>query len=114
MGMAAEEENYRSKRQSCLKAFRLARHHPQRRTHRDTGEECPDGDGLVNLFRNRSRYLFRCGKCKRSNLNGLPMRLLIDLEARGYSLKQAGRESEGAQRAFNLTQIIYKFEHYRR
>jgi len=66
--------------------------HPQRRACRDTGEECPDcdGTGLISLFRKGSRYLFRCGRCKRSNLNGVPARLLIDLEARGYSLTQAG------------------------
>ena len=67
--------------------------HPQRRTHRNTGEPCPDcdGDGLISLFRKRSLYVFRCGRCKRSNLNGVPMRLLIDLEARGYSLTRQAR-----------------------
>ncbi len=72
--------------------------HPQRRTHRNTGEPCPDcGDtGLISLFRKGSRYLFRCGRCKRSNLNGVPMAYLADLEARGYSPTQAGREGRQA------------------
>jgi hypothetical protein len=66
--------------------------HPQRRARRTDEAECPDcdGDGLISLFRNRSRYLFRCGKCKRSNLNSVPVAYLADLEARGYSLTQAG------------------------
>lgn len=72
--------------------------HPQRRTNRNAGEECPDcdGAGLISLFRNGSRYLFRCGRCKGSNLNGVPVRLLIDLEAHGYSLTRPGREGRQA------------------
>jgi len=67
--------------------------HPQRRTNRNTGEECPDCDGygLISVLRKGSRYLFRCGRCKQSNLNGVPVRLLIDLEARGYLLTKQGR-----------------------
>jgi hypothetical protein len=72
--------------------------HPQRRTSRNTGEECLDCDehGLLSLFRKGSRYLFRCGKCKRSNLNGVPVAYLADLEARGYSLTRLGREGRQA------------------
>jgi len=72
--------------------------HPQRRTSRSIGAECPDcdGDGLISLFRKGRSYLFRCGRCKRSNLNGVPMRLLIDLEARGYSLTSQGQEGRQA------------------
>jgi len=72
--------------------------HPQRRTSRSIEQECPDcdGDGLISLFRKGRSYLFRCGRCKRSNLNGVPMRLLIDLEARGYSLIRPGREGRQA------------------
>jgi hypothetical protein len=72
--------------------------HPQRRAHKDTGEECPDcdGDGLISLFRKRSRYVFRCGRCKRSNLKGVPVAYLADLEARGYSLTKQGREGRQA------------------
>ncbi|MCX5819844.1 MAG: hypothetical protein NT047_08040 [Deltaproteobacteria bacterium] len=68
--------------------------HPHRRTHRLTEEECPDCDGygLISLFRMGSLYLFRCGRCKRSNLNGVPVAFLADLEARGYSLTRPGRE----------------------
>jgi len=74
--------------------------HPQRRTYRDTEEMCPDcdGHGLISLFRKGSRYLFRCGRCKRSNLNGVPVWFLADLEARGYSLTRtarAGRQAHG-------------------
>jgi hypothetical protein len=74
--------------------------HPHRRTHRDTGEECPDcdGHGLISLFRKRSLYLFRCGRCKQSNLNGVPVGFLADLEARGYSLTKplrAGGQAHG-------------------
>ncbi len=67
--------------------------HPQRRTNRNPGEECPDcdGDGLISLFRKGRRYLFRCGRCKRSNLNGVPLAYLADLEVRGYSLTKQGR-----------------------
>jgi hypothetical protein len=67
--------------------------HPHRRTNRNAGEECPDcdGHGLISLFRKGCRYLFRCGRCKRSNLNGVPVAFLANLEARGYSLtKSAG------------------------
>ena len=72
--------------------------HPQRRTYRNTGEECPDcdGHGLISLYRSGSRYLFRCGRCKRSNLNGVPVRLLIDLEVHGYSMTRPGREGRQA------------------
>ena len=74
--------------------------HPQRRSHRKSEEECPDcdGDGLISLFRKGSSYLFRCGKCKRSNLNGVPMAYFADLEARGYSLtrpKRKGKQTYG-------------------
>ncbi|MDA8126600.1 MAG: hypothetical protein M0009_15610 [Deltaproteobacteria bacterium] len=67
--------------------------HPQRRSHRKTEEPCLDCDdtGLISLFRKGSSYLFRCGKCKRSNLNGVPMAYLADLEARGYSLTRQAR-----------------------
>lgn len=67
--------------------------HPHRRTRRDAGADCPDCDetGLISLYREGSRYLFRCSRCKRSNLNGVPVGLLIDLEAHGYSLTRAGR-----------------------
>ena len=73
--------------------------HPQRRAHRTAGEECPDcdGDGLISLFRKGSRYLFRCGRCKRSNLNGVPVAYLADLEARGYSLTRTFREGRQAR-----------------
>jgi hypothetical protein len=68
--------------------------HPHRRTHRLTEEECPDCDGLglISIFRQGSRYLFRCGRCRRSNLNGVPVAFLADLEAHGYSLTRPGRE----------------------
>jgi hypothetical protein len=68
--------------------------HPQRRVSKDAGGECPDcdGAGLISLFRKGSRYLFRCGRCQRSNLNGVPVAYLADLEARGYSLTGTGRE----------------------
>ena len=71
--------------------------HPQRRTSRKTEEPCQDCDdtGLISLFRNRSRYVFRCGRCKRSNLNGVPVGFLADLEARGYSLTMLGRQAHG-------------------
>ncbi len=74
--------------------------HPQRRTSRNAEEECPDcdSDGLISLFREGRSYLFRCGKCKRSNLNGVPVAYLADLEARGYSLTRtakAGRQAHG-------------------
>lgn len=67
--------------------------HPRRRARGTGGEDCPDcdGHGLISLFRKGSRYLFRCGRCKRSNLNGVPAAFLADLEAHGYSLtKGAG------------------------
>jgi hypothetical protein len=72
--------------------------HPQRRMHRNTGEPCPDCDdtGLISLFRKRSLYVFRCGRCKRSNLNGVPVAYLADLEARGYSLTRQGQEGRQA------------------
>ena len=71
--------------------------HPQRRARRTVEEACPDcdGDGLISLFRKGSSYLFRCGRCKRSNLNGVPVAYIADLEARGYSLTRAGRQAHG-------------------
>ena len=74
--------------------------HPQRRSHRKAEEPCLDCDdtGLISLFREGRSYLFRCGKCKRSNLNGVPVAYLADLEARGYSLTRtarAGRQAHG-------------------
>lgn len=71
--------------------------HPQRKAHRPAEEECPDCDdhGVISLFRKGSRYLFRCGRCKRSNLNGVPVAYLADLEARGYSLTRMGRQTRG-------------------
>ncbi len=72
--------------------------HPQRRTSRNVAEACPDcdGDGLLSLFRKGSSYVFRCGRCKRSNLNGVPVAYLADLEARGYSLTRTAREGRQA------------------
>ncbi len=72
--------------------------HPQRRTNRNAEEECQDcdGHGLISLFRNGSRYLFRCGRCKRSNMNGVPVGFLADLEVHGYSLTKPGREGRQA------------------
>lgn len=72
--------------------------HPQRRTSRKTEEPCSDCDdtGLISIFRKRSLYVFRCGRCKRSNLNGVPVAYLADLEARGYSMTRAGREGRQA------------------
>ena len=71
--------------------------HPRQRICRNTGAECPDcdGDGLISLFRKGSSYLFRCGRCKRSNLNGVPIAFLADLEARGYSLTRERRQAHG-------------------
>ena len=71
--------------------------HPQRRTSRKTEEPCLDCDdtGLISLFLKGSSYLFRCGRCKRSNLNGVPVAYLADLEARGYSLTRTGRQAHG-------------------
>lgn len=71
--------------------------HPQRRTSRKTEERCLDCDdtGLISLFRKGSSYLFRCGQCKRSNLNGVPVAYLADLEARGYSLTRTRRQARG-------------------
>ena len=67
--------------------------HPDRRTRGNTETDCPDCDetGLISLYREGSRYLFRCRRCKRSNLNGVPAAFLVDLEAHGYSLTKAGR-----------------------
>ena len=72
--------------------------HPQRRTSRKDEAPCLDCDdtGLISLFRKGSSYLFRCGKCKRSNLNGVPVAYLADLEARGYSLTRQRREGRQA------------------
>jgi len=71
---------------------------PQRRAQRNDEEACPDcdGHGLISLFRKGSSYLFRCGRCKRSSLNGVPVAYLADLEARGYSMTRAGREGRQA------------------
>jgi len=67
--------------------------HPHRRAHGDVGPDCMDckGTGLIFLSLEGSRYVFRCGKCRRSNLNGVPTALLIDLQARGYTLTNAAR-----------------------
>lgn len=71
--------------------------HPQRRSHRKDEEPCPDCDdtGLISLFRKGSSYLFRCGKCRHSTLNGVPVAYLADLEARGYSPTRERRQAHG-------------------
>ncbi len=66
--------------------------HPLRRARGNTETECPDCDetGMISVYREGIRYLFRCRRCKRSNLNGVPAAFLVDLEAHGYTLTKAG------------------------
>ena len=72
--------------------------HPHRRTRGDTETDCPDCDetGMISVYREGSRYLFRCRRCKRSNLNGVPAAFLVDLEAHGYTLTKGVREERRA------------------
>jgi hypothetical protein len=72
--------------------------HPQWRVRGTGGEDCPDCDetGVISIYRKGSRYLFRCSRCKRSNLNGVPAAFLADLEAHGYTLTRNGREGRQA------------------
>ena len=72
--------------------------HPQRRSHGNAGADCPDCDetGVISIYRKGSRYLFRCRRCKRSNLNGVPAAFLVDLEAHGYTLTKTALEKGAA------------------
>ena len=51
---------------------------------------------MISVYREGSRYLFRCRRCKRSNLNGVQAAFLVDLEAHGYTLTKGVREERRA------------------
>ena len=72
--------------------------HPQRRARGTMEADCPDCDetGLISIYRKGIRYLFHCGRCKRSNLNGVPEAFLIDLQEHGYTLTKTAREKGAA------------------
>ncbi|PIP07997.1 MAG: hypothetical protein COX51_05410 [Syntrophobacteraceae bacterium CG23_combo_of_CG06-09_8_20_14_all_50_8] len=69
--------------------------HPKKRAHGSTTADCQDcdGAGIITLYREGYRYVFRCGKCQQSNLNGIPVAFLANLEVRGYTLTNTMRKN---------------------
>jgi hypothetical protein len=75
---------------------------PRRQAHTDTEIHCPDcdGSGMVVVYRQSYRYAFRCGRCRQSRLQGIPLASVSDLLTRGYSLtsmNMAARQAHGGR-----------------
>ncbi len=72
--------------------------HPNRRMHRNGDSNCKDceGTGIITLYREGYRYVFRCGKCRQSNLNGIPIAFVNNLLAQGYTLANTIRKNRSA------------------
>jgi len=72
--------------------------HPNRRANRDADSNCTDceGAGIFTVYREGYRYVFRCGKCRHSNLNGIPVAFVSHLQAQGYTMTNTLRKNRRA------------------